>query len=42
MDSKRDVSLLLEACRIPATKRETLARFLPQTAKPEISAAKSA
>jgi hypothetical protein len=31
------VSLVLEGspCRILATKHETLARFLPQTAKPE-------
>jgi hypothetical protein len=29
-----DRSILLE-CRIPATNRETLARFSPQTAKPE-------
>jgi hypothetical protein len=29
-----DRSILLE-CRIPATNRETLARFSPQTTKPE-------
>jgi hypothetical protein len=29
-------------CRIPATNRETLARFSPQTAKPETFAAKYA